>query len=72
MRQTAMPGTLGVIQPGYFYTGTTIWQGPFDTQIAFGFTRGAVLSVPRGRALAIAPNVASQFAAGDAAWFEFH
>lgn len=77
MPLTGMLGTPqsqpGQLQPGYTCAGTAIWRGPFPMRITFGnFDPGAYLDRPVGTQFNVPGSVASQMAAGDPIWWEFH
>lgn len=65
---------LGQIQPGYHYTTTAVWKGPFPMRIAGpNFNPNVGQVQPIGTVFTGLPqSVASQLAAGDLQWWEFH
>lgn len=69
-----MPGTLGVLQPGYFCKGTAVWKGPEQIAQMVGYQFGVPNEIETAGppAFAVTPVIASQMALSDANWWDFH
>lgn len=63
----------GGIVPGFFCAGTATWKGPFPAgEVAAAAAGKAGITDMVSGTLTVTPAVASQLAAGDASWWEFH
>ena len=64
----------GQVQPGYTYTSTAIWRGPFAMHLAgAAFDPNVGHVYPVGTIFTgLSGPVASQLAASDPLWWEFH
>lgn len=68
MAFTSMPGTPGLVSPGYHGTGIAVWRGPFPSSEAV--INGTPIRVIGQTTVPLA--TASQMAASDPTWWEFH
>ena len=63
----------GLIQPGFCFQGYAVWKGPYPVaqMPGYPFGKGNPIDVVSGT-FRVTNAVASQMAASDAQWWEFH